>query len=54
VTAAVHFVHFHLMSEAVEALAGGPASLVIDHPEYRHYAPLDPRTVASLRADLAG
>jgi hypothetical protein len=52
VTAAVHYVHWTLSAEQVEAVAAGPVVLATDHPEYRYEAVLAPETVAELLSDL--
>jgi hypothetical protein len=54
VTASVHYVQFRLTPAQVEALASGEASLVVDHPEYRHRSPLAPATRQALLEDLRG
>jgi hypothetical protein len=51
-TASVHYVHFALADEHIDALASRPVHLVLDHPEYRHEAALSADTVAELLADL--
>ena len=52
VTASVHYIHFELTPDQVEALAAGPAELAIRHAEYDHATPLADDTVAELLADL--
>jgi hypothetical protein len=54
VTAAVHYVHFELSPDQVEAFRTGPVTLVVDHPAYRHETPLDADNVAELLSDLTG
>ncbi len=54
VTAAVHYVHFELTSEQVDAFRTGPVTLLVDHPQYAHETPLDADNVAELLADLTG
>ncbi len=54
ITAAVHYVQWHLTPEQVEAFAAGPVSLVFTHPAYRHELELGPETHAELLADLRG
>lgn len=51
---AVQYVRFGLDPAARRALADGvaPVTLVIDHPHYRHRAPLSPDVRASLVQDL--
>ncbi len=52
ITASVHYVHFELTAEQVEAVVRGPVALAIDHPEYAHVTTLGEETVAELLADL--
>lgn len=54
VTAAVHYVHFALTPDQVEAFRAGPVTLVVDHPQYRYETPLHDDNVAELLADLTG
>lgn len=54
VTASVHYVHFELTPEQIEAVAAGPVDLVIDHAEYDHATRLADDTVAELLDDLRG
>lgn len=54
VTAAVHYVHFELTPEEVDAFRAGPVTLVVDHPAYGYETPLDADNVAELLADLTG
>ncbi|MBX3285863.1 MAG: DUF3501 family protein [Actinobacteria bacterium] len=54
VTAAVHYVHFELTPDQVEAFGAGPVTLLVDHPAYAHETPLDADNVAELLADLTG
>ena len=52
ITAAVHYVHWDLTPEQVEAFAAGPVSLVFTHPNYRYELELPPETHAELLTDL--
>jgi len=54
ITAAVHYVQWHLTPEQVEAFAAGPVSLVFTHPSYAYEQELGPETHAELLADLRG
>lgn len=54
VTASVHYVHFELSPDEIDAVAAGPVELVIDHAEYDHATRLADDTVAELLADLRG
>ena len=54
ITASVHYIHFTLTAEQIDALASGPAALVVDHPEYEHRTSLTEDNVAELLADLRG
>lgn len=54
ITASVHYVHWDLAPEQVEAVAAGGATLVVDHPAYPHETPLSGDNVAELLADLRG
>jgi hypothetical protein len=54
VTASVHYLGFHLDDEQIAALAAGPVSLAINHPNYQEATPLAPETIAELVADLRG
>jgi hypothetical protein len=53
-TASVHYVHFTFTADEIERFAGGPVSLVIDHPEYAHEVALSDGTRAELLRDLRG
>jgi Protein of unknown function (DUF3501) len=55
-TSAVQYVRFELSEAQRESFAGGsgPAELVIDHPHYRHHAPIEGEVRAELARDLAG
>ena len=52
VTASVHYVHWSLTPEQVEAFAAGPVSLLLDHPQYAFEATLSPDAHAELLSDL--
>ena len=52
ITASVHYVHFQLTADQIEAVAAGPVELFIDHAEYDHATRLQDETVAELLADL--
>jgi hypothetical protein len=52
VTASVHYLHFHLTPDEIDAVAAGPVELVIDHAEYAHATQLGDETIAELLADL--
>jgi hypothetical protein len=52
VTSSVHYLHFELSPEQVDALAAGPVELALAHPEYEHAAALGTETVAELLGDL--
>jgi hypothetical protein len=54
VTAAVHYVHFRLTPEEVEAVRTGPVALAIRHPNYDHASVLSTETIAELLVDLQG
>jgi hypothetical protein len=51
-TASVHYVHWSLTSDQVEAFAAGPVWLLLDHPAYAFEAPLNADAHAELLADL--
>jgi hypothetical protein len=52
--AAVHYLRFAVPAEAAALLeAGSPASLVVDHPNYKWEASLPEETRRELRKDLA-
>jgi hypothetical protein len=52
ITASVHYLHFQLTPEQVEALASGPVELAVAHPEYAHATALGEEVVAELLSDL--
>jgi hypothetical protein len=54
ITASVHYVHFDLTPDEVEAFAAGPVRLAVTHPEYEHEVVLGEDTRAELLADLRG
>lgn len=54
ITASVHYVHFELAPDQIDAVATGPVDLVIDHAEYDHATRLAEDTVAELLEDLRG
>jgi hypothetical protein len=54
VTPSVHYVRFLLDADDVEAFAGGPVVLAVDHPNYAERVELAPDTVAELLSDLRG
>ena len=54
ITASVHYVHFALEPEAVEAFAAGHVVLASTHPDYDHEVVLSAETVGELLADLRG
>jgi Protein of unknown function (DUF3501) len=52
ITSTVHYLKFPFTSEQQVALAGGPARLVIDHPEYSAHAELTDDQRAELARDF--
>lgn len=54
VTAAVHYVHFTLTPDQVEAVVAGPVRLAVDHPSYQHQTELSADSQAELVSDLRG
>jgi hypothetical protein len=54
VTAAVHYIRFEFTPEQVEAFAGGPVRIEIDHPDYLEAVELSDATHAELLTDLRG
>jgi len=54
ITPAVHYLRFPFTAAESEALGGGQATLVADHPAYAARTPLGPATLEELRDDLAG
>ena len=51
-TASVHYLHFQLTPEQVEALGSGPVELAVTNPAYDHATPLGQEVVAELLSDL--
>ena len=52
-TSAVHWLRFELSAAVQDAVrAGAPVAAGVDHPAYRHSAPLSVATVQSLARDL--
>ncbi len=51
-TASVHYLHFHLTPEQVDAFESHPVAIEIDHPAYTHWADLSPEAKAELLGDL--
>ena len=51
-TASVHYLHFRLPPDQVDALAAGPVTLELAHPEYGHATTLGDDTVHELLTDL--
>lgn len=54
ITASVHYVHFDLDDDEVEAFAEGPVTLALTHPNYAHDLELSEDTRSELLADLRG
>ncbi len=54
ITASVHYVHFDLDDDEVEAFAEGPVILAVTHPNYAHDLELSEDTRSELLADLRG
>ncbi|HEX4903466.1 MAG TPA: DUF3501 family protein [Acidimicrobiales bacterium] len=52
ITASVHYLHFRLDPDQVDAMADGPVELAVVHPEYEHATSLSEETTAELLADL--
>lgn len=52
ITASVHYIHFSLDADQIEAFARGPVELALAHPNYEHATTLGAETVAELLADL--
>ena len=53
-TSAVHYLRWSVPADVLTAWPLAAVGLVIDHPAYRHEAPLGEPTRAELLADLAG
>lgn len=51
-TASVHYLHFNLTPEQIDAVAEGPVTLAIEHDAYGHATALGDQTVDELLADL--
>jgi hypothetical protein len=54
ITAAVHYVQWHLTPAEVEAFGANPVSIAFTHPDYRFEVEVAPETHAELLADLRG
>jgi hypothetical protein len=54
VTAAVHYVRFHLTPPQITRFAAGPVVLAVNHPSYAEATPLSGETSDSLLYDLLG
>jgi hypothetical protein len=54
ITASVHYLHWTLTTDEVEAFALGPVVLAVNHPAYVHGATLNAGTRQELLADLRG
>jgi len=52
ITSSVHYVHFTLAAEDIDAFRTGPVELAVTHPNYQHAVELAPDTVAELNADI--
>ena len=52
ITASVHYLHFHLTPEQVEAVARGPVTLAVEHDSYAHSTALGDETLQELLTDL--
>ena len=52
ITASVHYLHFRLDADQVDAFAAGPVELALTHENYEHATPLGDDTLAELLADL--
>ena len=52
ITASVHYIHFELDADQIEAFAAGPVELALTHDNYEHATTLGEETVAELLADL--
>ena len=48
----MHYLHFRLPPDQVDALAAGPVTLELAHPEYGHATTLGDDTVHELLTDL--
>lgn len=54
ITASVHYVHFDVPPQAIEALAESGGTLEVDHPAYSYRTELSSENVVELLADLRG
>ena len=54
ITASVHYIHFDLTPDQVDAFSSVPVSLVVDHPAYGYETVLTDDNVAEMAADLRG
>jgi hypothetical protein len=54
ITASVHYVWWQLDPAQVDAVGAGAATLVVDHPAYRHESVLGGDTMEELLRDLRG
>lgn len=54
ITASVHYIHFQLDANQIEAFAAGPVELALTHESYEHATTLGADTVAELLTDLRG
>ena len=52
ITASVHYIHFELGPDQVEAFVAGPVELALTHENYEHATTLGAETTAELLADL--
>jgi hypothetical protein len=52
ITASVHYIHWDLTPEQVEAFATAPVRVAVRHPEYDHETALSAEAHAELLADL--
>lgn len=52
ITASVHYIHFALDPDQIEAFAAGPVELALTHENYEHATTLGAETTAELLADL--
>jgi hypothetical protein len=54
ITASVHYIHFRLTPEQVEAFGSGPVEIAAVHPEYSYSTEISEETRATLLEDLLG
>lgn len=52
ITSSVHYLHFRLTPEQIEAFAAGPVELALTHASYEHATTLRAETVEELLRDL--